>query len=161
MNKTDRARLEAILERANTLLNAPKLENNHITDINVLEAVLADIQSVLANGSPFETAKLMAKEEAHKTCKCPTPNVFHYKGCDALVAAFNERTSDGHQITDGMAVWDYNLRPGFVRLSRLSDDGWFEVCAPGEERGSMMNAERVCVRHPSSGDAAHDILKAR
>ena len=75
------------------------------------------------------------------------------------------RTLDHVQITDGLAVWDYNLDRGFVRLDfdREGDyaiggpkwDGWFEVvAAPGDRLGSLMNGERVWTRHPSTGEKA-------
>lgn len=63
------------------------------------------------------------------------------------------RTADGHEITDGMRVWDYNLDRGTVDLSRLDSQGWFDVVT--DDRGkSYMNAERVCVRHPFTGERA-------
>lgn len=62
-------------------------------------------------------------------------------------------TSDGVTITDGMRVWDYNLRAGTVDLSRLDSQGWFNVKTDNGDT-SYMNAERVCVRHPFTGKAA-------
>lgn len=63
------------------------------------------------------------------------------------------RTADGVEITDGLRVWDYNLRRGTVDLSRLGTDGWFHVQT--DEGGcSLMNAERVCVRHPFTRETA-------
>lgn len=47
----------------------------------------------------------------------------------------------------GMRVWDSNLRPGTVDLSRLNDEGWFNVSNDGGGQ-SFMNAARVCVMHP-------------
>lgn len=158
MNKLDRANLQAVLKLANGLLNAGHTSSG-ITNIDVLEAVLDGINDALNGKAPAVLAKLDERDEAAKKCDCPRGWEFHLKGCAYLVATFDARTADGVKITDGMAVWDYNLRPGFVNLKRLAEDGWFEVCAPGEERGSMMNAERVCVRHPSSGDLAGNILK--
>lgn len=92
-------------------------------------------------------------------CDCPNPEEFHYRGCAFLIENFKAFTADNVEITDGMAVWDYNLRPGFVSLKYLSDDGWFSVCAPGEVRASTMNAERVWTRHPRTGDLASNVLK--
>lgn len=91
-------------------------------------------------------------------CDCPTPEVFHYNGCPVLIARFKQCTADGVTITDGMVVWDYNLEAGYVSLARLGDDGWFEVCKPGQNRGSLMNNVRVCVRHPFSAQLASDAL---
>lgn len=104
-----------------------------------------------------------ANEEAAelaRPCECPTPDVFHYKGCAVLIERFEANTADGVKIRDGMAVWDYNLEPGFVSLASLGDDGWFMVCKPGQNRGSWMNDVRVCVRHPSTGQAAGDAIRA-
>lgn len=160
MNKRDRANLELIVKLAEQLLNTGDTGSG-IRNIDVLEATLADIGSALNGKSPFELQKLTARDEAQSKCACPTPNTFHYSGCDVLVASFNGSTADGYPITDGMEVWDYNLEPGIVNLSRLGDDGWFEVRKPGAHRGISMNAERVCVRHPSTGQTASDALKAR
>lgn len=62
-------------------------------------------------------------------------------------------TADGIPIIDGMRVWDYNLRAGTVDLTRLDSDGWFYV-KTDDGGSSLMNAERVCVRHPFTGKAA-------
>lgn len=158
MNKRDRANLDLLVKLAEQLLNAGDTGSG-VRNIDVLEATLADIGSALIGKAPFELQKLTAREEAHKVCTCPTPNVFHYRGCDVLVANFNGFTADGHAIREGMAVWDYNLDPGTVTLKRLGDDGWFEVCKSGQNRGTSMNAERVCVRHPVTRQLASDALK--
>ena len=160
MNKRDRANLELLLKLANQLLNAGDTGSG-ILNIDVLEATLADIGSALGGKAPFELQKLVARDEAQRTCACPTPNVFHYSGCNVLIAKFDRRTADGVPITDGMAVWDYNLDAGFVSLAHLGDDGWFEVCRPGQNRGTSMNADRVCVRHPSTYQTASDALKGK
>jgi len=92
-------------------------------------------------------------------CECPTPDAFHYRGCPVMVAEYKGFTSDRVEITDGLAVWDYNLDPGYVALSQLGSDGWFNVVRnPGDRNGSLMNAERVCVRHPYSGQLAFEAL---
>jgi len=159
MNKIDRANLQAVLDLANKLMDAPKKMNNPITDAMVVEAILEDIGKALSGKAPFELMKLVAQEEAEEGCTCPTPKIFHYKGCAVLVAHFNGYTSDGHPITHGLAVWDYNVKPGLVSLDQLGDDGWFEVVGKGQTRGSLMNSERVCVRHPYTGQLASDALK--
>jgi hypothetical protein len=61
-------------------------------------------------------------------------------------------TADGVEITHGMRVWDYDLRKGTVDLSTLRD-GWFYVNGDNGGR-SLMNAERVCVRHPFTKESA-------
>ena len=72
------------------------------------------------------------------------------------------RTVDGHEIKNGLLVWDYDLRQGVVEIvfseyDRKAGtwDGWFRV-HPLDENGeplpgigSLMNAERVTVRHPT------------
>src|SRR5688572_1711345 len=121
MNKQDRANLATLVKLAEQLLNAGDTGSG-IRNIDVLEATLSDIGNALNGKAPFEIQKLIAREEAHKACTCPTPSVFHYTGCDVLVRNFTGRTADGHVIKDGMAVWDYNLNPGFVSLARLGDD---------------------------------------
>jgi len=67
------------------------------------------------------------------------------------------KTADGHAITEGMPVWDDNLDHGTVDLSELNgrgmDAGWFYFIADDGER-SMVNGERVCVRHPVTGHRA-------
>lgn len=160
MNAKDRKRLTAILANANALLNAGD-QHNGIRDIDVVEALIADVSAALGNCEPSETAKLVARDVA---CDCGKGSNYlnHFKGCAVLIAKFDHRTSDGHLITDGMEVWDYNLTPGYVCLKRLGDDGWFEVVSkPGLPRGTMMNADRVCVRHPSTRQLASDALKGK
>lgn len=159
MNAKDRKRLTAILANANALMNAGN-QGNTITSTDIIEALIADVSAALGNGEPTETAELVSRDVA---CTCgKSIYLTHFKGCAVLVANFRARTADGHSITDGLAVWDYDLRPGYVSFKRLGEDGWFEVLhSKDDERGSMMNAERVCVRHPSSGQFASDALKGK
>lgn len=70
------------------------------------------------------------------------------------------RTADGVLITDGLRVWDYDLNRGVVDLSNARfmvkyapSDGWFNVRLDAGGR-SLMNAERVCVRHPFTRESA-------
>ena len=79
----------------------------------------------------------------------------------AAYLGFGVKTADGYLIVDKMAVWDYNLRPGYVNLDTLDSTGWFNIVDRDGNRMSMMNAERICVRHPSSHDAAEDVLNER
>jgi hypothetical protein len=75
------------------------------------------------------------------------------------------KTLDGHVVTEGMKVWDYNLRVSVVRTDtywrRCTDnpdapyagcegDHWFD-CS-----GGYFNASRMWVRHPSTGQSAAD-----
>lgn len=159
MNAKDRKRLTAILANADALLNGD-FRGNGIRDIDVLEALIADVHAALGNAEPIETQLLIARD-----VRCDCGKLGHYlnhlKGCAVLIANFKARTADGVEITDGLAVWDYDLRPGYVNLKRLSDDGWFEVCQHGSSRGSMMDAERVVTRHPSTHQLACDALSLK
>jgi hypothetical protein len=67
-------------------------------------------------------------------------------------------TADGKRITDGMAVWDYDLAVGTVVLSTMDSDGWFNVAIAGEDRRSLMNGERVITRHPRTGQSAAEAI---
>lgn len=67
------------------------------------------------------------------------------------------RTADGVKITDGLAVWDYNLNPGTIALASLDTGGWFDVYSPDGAR-SYMNAERVGTRHPHTRQMAAEVL---
>lgn len=70
-------------------------------------------------------------------------------------------TADGVEITDGLPVWDYNLRPGYVDLMSLGSDGWFDVRDAEGHKLSLMNAARVCVRHPHTGATAKSVLEMK
>lgn len=65
------------------------------------------------------------------------------------------RTLDGFEITDGMRVWDYDLRPGTVRLADRrhdyhSGDVWFDVVPDGSTRGKSFNGTRTWKLHPTT-----------
>ncbi len=69
------------------------------------------------------------------------------------------KTIDGHQIVDGLRVWDYNLDRSIVDVaaSRAESEywnGWFEMRSPEGKRRSSMNGERMWVRHPTTGEKA-------
>jgi hypothetical protein len=71
-------------------------------------------------------------------------------------------TADGYEIVDRLPVWDYNLEPGYVDLSSIhkwDTDHWFNVVDSEGKKLSLMNAERVCVRHPFTGRKAEDELR--
>lgn len=65
-------------------------------------------------------------------------------------------TADRRYITHGVRVWDYDLRAGTVWFTEREPDGkhwdgWFQVI--NDHGGtSIMNGERLCVRHPASGE---------
>lgn len=59
MNKLDQKRITAILDQANTLLNAGPSKNGQILNIHVLEAVLGDLGRVSSGRDPRELAELV------------------------------------------------------------------------------------------------------
>lgn len=67
-------------------------------------------------------------------------------------------TADRKRITDGLAVWDYNLNAGRVVLSTIDGEGWFNVdTADGR---SLMDGVRVTTVHPFTRQTASDALAA-
>lgn len=74
-------------------------------------------------------------------------------------------TIDGAEITDGLVVWDYNLRRAVVDVAGTSWadptseyheywDGWFDMRTVNGGRSSTMNGQRMWVRHPTTGEEA-------
>lgn len=68
------------------------------------------------------------------------------------------RTADGVEITDGLWVWDNDLRLGTVdfaksRPERETWDGWFYV-RHATTGWSLVNGERMATRHPFTGEVA-------
>src|SRR5262245_39851174 len=61
-------------------------------------------------------------------------------------------TADGHTLTNGLKVWDYDLNRGTVMLTTMDSQGWFYVQT--DKGRSLMNWERVCVRHPFTKEQA-------
>jgi hypothetical protein len=71
-----------------------------------------------------------------------------------------EHTLDGYPIEQGLRVWDYDLKPGYIDLADTQPYDWQPSAAhPGQrslwfhvvrDHGgrSNMNAERVWVIHP-------------
>lgn len=57
------------------------------------------------------------------------------------------KTSDGYEISEGLAVYTNEVRVGLVRLGRerSSNDGWFDV-EYSDGRMVMQNGERVAVK---------------
>jgi hypothetical protein len=77
----------------------------------------------------------------------------------------DQRTIDGHPITDGLWVWDYDLRRAQVNVKATTWadpdsefhqywDGWFYMNDAEGRPGSSMNGERMWVRHPRTGELA-------
>jgi hypothetical protein len=72
----------------------------------------------------------------------------------------DEKTLDGHPIEHGMRVWDYDLNAGWIDLSDTEPHDWHKLHYESDELSlwfhvvrdkggrSLMNAQRVWVRHP-------------
>lgn len=77
------------------------------------------------------------------------------------------QTLDGAEISDGLYVWDYDLRRAVVDVTatfKYGDefwDGWFEMRSPDGGRSSTMNGERMWVRHPHTGEPAEALPQCR
>lgn len=59
MTKAEYAKFQTLITQANELLDGPPKENNQITNMDVLEAVLGDIRNVMNGWKPFELTKLI------------------------------------------------------------------------------------------------------
>jgi hypothetical protein len=68
-------------------------------------------------------------------------------------------TLDQRRIEDGMRVWDYDLTPVTIDLSRGVDQDygatnyWFDVRTDDGRRKTMSN-DRVWLLHPTTGKEA-------
>lgn len=69
-----------------------------------------------------------------------------------------DTTIDGYEVTEGMRVWDYDLRRAVVgppqKYGNPAEPTWYDMFTPEGGRSSMMDAKRMWVRHPSTGEAA-------
>ena len=71
-------------------------------------------------------------------------------------------TLDGVRVKPGLRVWDYDLRRRIVgepnRWQNPNEDTWYEMIIPdgphAGQTGSTMNASRMWVRHPYTGETA-------
>lgn len=69
-------------------------------------------------------------------------------------------TADGIEITDGLWVWDCDLRRGQVDFAQTIGfdsphfDGWFRVRRYNAPGHSLMNGERLTTRHPATREPA-------
>jgi len=83
------------------------------------------------------------------------------------------KSADGHNLHNGLAVWDYDLKLGTVNLNNAHFDGtshdpervWFDVEHPkmpgdlsSHPHSSLMNGERVVLRHPTTRQLADEAL---
>lgn len=67
-----------------------------------------------------------------------------------------EATIDGHPLTLGDKVWDYDLRPAYViEVHHVAQDGtvWYKTSrtVDGSGAGNLFDAKRMWFRHPSTG----------
>lgn len=66
----------------------------------------------------------------------------------------SETTIDGYPVTQGMRVWDYDLRPAIVgepnKYGNPSEPTWYEMTKLDGSRSSSMDAKRMWYRHPST-----------
>jgi len=67
MNKRDIKRLDAIQTMADRLMNAPKLESNHITDADVVEAILNDLGRAMQGKDACWLVALVARDVAARS----------------------------------------------------------------------------------------------
>jgi hypothetical protein len=68
-----------------------------------------------------------------------------------------ETTIDNHPVTEGMRVWDYDLRPAVVgqpiRNGHPNEPTWYEMTsATTGLRSSSMDAKRMWAKHPTTGE---------
>lgn len=64
-------------------------------------------------------------------------------------------TIDGVEITEGMRVWNYDLRVSVVgKPDPCYGEGWFDMRSPEGGRMSAMNGERMWFYHPRTGQPA-------
>lgn len=94
----------------------------------------------------------------------------HYDGCpelarrraahaEAVSRLTGETTIDGHPLSLGDKVWDYDLRPAYVlRVDHVAADGttWYLTSRTpeGSGAGNIFDAKRMWHRHPSTGVTA-------
>ena len=70
---------------------------------------------------------------------------------DNLSRTTTSHTIDGHPVTEGLLVWDYNLRPArVIGVDHTANDGtvWWETDT------GMFDGSRMWVRHPSTRQQA-------
>lgn len=62
MNSIERKRLTDVVTKASKLLDLGPLPSGNIRDIHVLEAVLADVVTVMAGREPGDTHSLLSQD---------------------------------------------------------------------------------------------------
>ena len=63
MNAQDRRRVEAIIRKANQLMDATPQLNPVVRDVDVVEGILADLQSVMMDRTGTELDRLIELDE--------------------------------------------------------------------------------------------------
>lgn len=71
-----------------------------------------------------------------------------------------DTTIDGYPVTEGMSVWDYDLRRVVVgkpeKYGNPAEPTWYEMLRRDGSRSSSMDAKRMWRRHPSTHEEADD-----
>lgn len=76
-------------------------------------------------------------------------------------------TADGTEITDGLIVWNYydmvvgkvDFRQSYADSPHF--DGWFQIVDNTGRRVSLVNGERMSMRHPFTKQSAADGWKEK
>lgn len=68
------------------------------------------------------------------------------------------RTIDGQPVVTGMRVWDYDLNRAIVGdpepYGNPAEPVWYRMTRIDGKRSSSMDAMRMWVRHPATGERA-------
>jgi hypothetical protein len=63
-----------------------------------------------------------------------------------------ERTLDGHPITHGLAVWDYDLKAGYINLGGCREYDWQKCCCGRCPNGRTLWFHVVAAPPPTLAD---------
>lgn len=70
----------------------------------------------------------------------------------------SDTTIDGVPVEPGLRVWDYDLRRSVVvgpqAHGNPNEAQWYDMAKPDGSPAKMMDAKRMWVRHPSTGERA-------
>jgi hypothetical protein len=90
----------------------------------------------------------------HQRSMLPMPSSL----CTTCTGEPPDRTIDGHEVVPGLRVWDYDLRRAVVvgpqPYRNPNEAQWYDMARPDGSRATMMDAKRMWVRHPSTGEPA-------
>lgn len=62
MNHRDRVSIGRLIDDINALVSAPKVMNNHITDADVVEAILIDLDSISRGSTAHQVLGLVVRD---------------------------------------------------------------------------------------------------